>query len=312
MTRRASVDPASSRRAAQAERRQRLVSYLGDLPTPDGLPSARLVRRDEEDGRAIEVLELDLNGIEPVPAVFVRPLSTDGPVPVVIYSHASGDPAKTELLRGHPYLQSPPYAVELAKLGFASICIDMWSYGERRGKTQDDLFKEMLWRGQTLWGMMVYDTLRLIDFVVGREDVDASRIGAVGLSLGSTMSWWIAALDVRVKVCVDLCCLTDFDALIEANALSGHGTYYFVPGLLKEFSSAEINGLIAPRPHLSVAGNFDRLTPPTGLDRIDASLKSEYGSWGASDAWRLLRYNTGHFETAAMRAEILRFLEKHL
>ena len=25
------------------------------------------------------------------------------------------------------------------------------------------------------------------------------------------MAWWLAALDTRIKVCVDLCCLTDFD-----------------------------------------------------------------------------------------------------
>lgn len=115
-----------------------------------------------------------------------------------------------------------------------------------------------------------------------------------------------------MKVCVDLCCLTDFQALIETRNLDGHGIYYYVPGLLKHFSTADINALIAPRAHLSLAGNFDRLTPPAGLERVDAALRRAYGEMGASDAWKLLRYDIGHFETAAMRAEILAFLHQWL
>jgi pimeloyl-ACP methyl ester carboxylesterase len=160
--------------------------------------------------------------------------------------------------------------------------------------------------------MMVYDSLKAIDYLATRDDLDLSRLATFGLSMGSTMAWWVAALDERVKVTVDLCCLTDFQALIETRGLDGHGIYYYVPGLLKHFSTADVNALIAPRPHLSLAGNFDRLTPPSGLDRIDAALRRIYGELGAPDAWKLLRYDIGHFETAAMRAEVLAFLGRRL
>ena len=111
---------------------------------------------------------------------------------------------------------------------------------------------------------------------------------------------------------VDLCCLTDFHALIDSRGLDGHGIYYYVPGLLKHFTTAQINALIAPRPHLSLAGNYDRLTPPAGLDRIDRELREVYGNLGALEHWKLLRYEIGHFETAAMRAEVLAFLARFL
>ena len=94
--------------------------------------------------------------------------------------------------------------------------------------------------------MMVYDSLKAIDYLVQREDVDPARIGTLGLSMGSTMAWWVAALDTRVKVCIDLCCLTDYQALMEARGLDGHGIYYYVPSLLKYFTTAEINALIVP------------------------------------------------------------------
>ena len=75
-----------------------------------------------------------------------------------------------------------------------------------------------------MWGMMVYDSLRAVDYLVTRADVDAGRIGTIGMSMGSTMGWWLAALDERVKVCVDICCLTDFEALLEEKGLEGHGS----------------------------------------------------------------------------------------
>jgi dienelactone hydrolase len=170
----------------------------------------------------------------------------------------------------------------------------------------------MLWQGQVLWGMMVFDSLRAVDYLCSRSDIDATRIGTLGLSMGSTMAWWLAALDPRIKVCVDICCLTDFQALIESRGLDGHGIYYYVPSLLKHFTTPQINALIAPRPHLSLAGNYDRLTPQAGLERIDRELKAVYGNLGCSDAWELKRFNVGHFETAEMRAAILAFLDKWL
>jgi dienelactone hydrolase len=163
-----------------------------------------------------------------------------------------------------------------------------------------------------MWGMMVYDSLRAVDYLVSRPDVDANRLATLGISMGSTMAWWVAALDPRIKVCIDICCLTDYQTLIDSRGLDGHGIYYYVPGLLKHFTAAQINALIAPRPHLSLAGNYDPLTPPAGLDRIKAELQQVYAAEEAPEAWQLRRYDIGHFETAAMRAEIVAFLQQWL
>ena len=100
--------------------------------------------------------------------------------------------------------------------------------------------------------MMVYDSLRAMDYLVSRDDVGAKRIGTVGLSKGSAI-----AVDERVKVTVNLCCLTDWHALIEAKNLKGHGIYYYVPGLLKHFTTSRMNALIAPR--LNPESRMDRL-----------------------------------------------------
>jgi len=299
----------------QDTRRKELYSLLGDLPARDRAIQAQQVRKDEKQSYILEVLLLDLNGVEQVPAYMTRPKHCQPPLPAVLYNHAHGgqyEIGKEEFIRHRDFFQEPPYAEAFARMGIAGLCIDAWNFGERRGRTESELFKEMLWNGQVLWGMMVYDSLRAVDYLVSRPDVDANRVGTLGLSMGSTMAWWIAALDTRIAVTVDLCCLTDFDALVQTRGLDGHGIYYYVPSLLKHFSTAEINALIAPRPHLSLAGNYDPLTPPHGLDRIDAELRKVYADLGASEAWKMVRYGVGHMETAGMRTEALRFLGRHL
>ena len=296
-------------------RREELYGLLGELPARDRPIVAERVAEEHCGAYVLEKLVLDLGGVERVPAYFTRPAGSDGPFPAVLYNHAHGgnyELGKDELIRGRPAVQQPPYADVLASRGWAALCIDTWAFGERRGCSESEVFKEMLWRGRVMWGMMVYDSLRAVDYLAGRDDVDAGRLATLGISMGSTMAWWTAALDPRVKVCVDICCLTDYHALIDARGLDGHGIYYYVPSLLKHFTTAQINALVAPRAHLSLAGLYDRLTPPAGLDCIDAELRRTYAAAGAPDAWRLSRYACGHMETAAMRAEILAFLEERL
>ena len=125
------------------------------------------------------------------------------------------------------------------------------------------------------------------------------------------MAWWVAALDTRIKVCIDMCCLTEFHTFAQKGVLN-HGIFYFVPSLLKHFTTSQINSLIAPRPHLGLAGNYDELTPPEGLDIIDTELKKTYKAMNAADAWKLLRYDVGHYEIPEMRREVISFLEKWL
>jgi dienelactone hydrolase len=302
-------------------RREELYSLLGDLPARNAKITAESVSVQEKNGYSIEKLILELNGIEPVPAYFVKPATASGKpatasgrMPAVLFSHWHGGEyslGKDEMLR--PKEGIPSWAEALAGEGYCALCLDMWCFGERSAAhTELDLFKQALWDGRVLWGMMVYDTLRGLDYLLTRPEVDASRVATLGMSMGSTMSWWVAALDPRVKVCADICCLTDYDALIESGGLGGHGIYYFVPSLLKHFTASQINALIAPRAHIGVAGNLDALTPAAGLDRIDRELKQVYADAGKPENWKLLRYEVEHVETPGMRKEILSFLREKL
>ena len=310
------ASPPKGRVCRDASRqRELLYGLMGDLPDRARPVKARTISTEERDGYVLEKLELELNGIEPVPAFLAKPKDLKGPVSAVLFNHSHGggyDIGKKEFIEGRKYLQDPPYAKVITDQGWVGLCIDTWVFGERAHTPEQDMFKAMLWQGSVLWGMMVFDSLKAMDYLVTRPEVDPARIATLGISMGSTMAWWLAALDERVKVCVDICCLTEFSVLLREGGVKHHGVYYYVPSLLKHFTTADINALIAPRAHLALAGLQDHLTPVEGLDIIDAELKKVYGELNAADKWQLLRYDVGHQETPEGRQEILRFLQKNL
>ncbi|MCL2527275.1 MAG: acetylxylan esterase [Defluviitaleaceae bacterium] len=300
---------------ANEKSREKLYSLLGKLPEANRPISSRTIAIDENEDFITESLVLCLNGIEEVPAIYTKPKNINGPYPVILFSHSHGGlyrMGKSELITPAHYGYPVPYAKAMADMGIACLAIDQWCFGERYGRTETAAFKSMLWKGQVMWGMMVYDSLRAVDYLVSRSDVDSGRIGATGISMGSTMSIWVAALDTRIKTCADLCCLTDFDELEREGNLDAHGVYYYVPSLQNHFSMADINALIAPRPHLSTAGIYDSLTPVNGLVKIQNALDKAYEEMGAAGRFVLKTYPCGHLETRAMREDVLAFIGKTL
>jgi hypothetical protein len=114
--------------------REELHQLLGDLPDQTLPPAARKLDEVELARYVLETLELDLNGLEPVPAYFVRPREAIGRLPVVLYNHSHGgryDLGKRELLAGREYPSPPPYAEALTGQGYAALRIDAWGFGAR-------------------------------------------------------------------------------------------------------------------------------------------------------------------------------------
>ena len=298
--------------------REKLFSLLGDLPDRDHPISSQIISTDENDNYIIENIILNFDGVEDVPAYFTHPKNGQAPFPVMQFSHSHGgmyEMGKNELIKPAYYGYMVSYADAMAKRGIACLSIDHRCFGERgknAGLSESETFKSMLWKGQVMWGMMVYDSLRALDYLFMRSDVDTTRIGSIGMSMGSTMSIWVTALDERIKTCVDICCLTDFEELEKEGNLDAHGIFYYVPSLTKYFDMADINGLIAPRPHLSTAGIYDILTPVKGLYKIEKKLKNIYKEMGSEDNFILKTYPCGHEEPRAMRDDILAFIDKTL
>jgi dienelactone hydrolase len=302
--------------AATAQRRDALWRLLG--PRPGLAEPARgvLISTQATESACVERWTLTLNGEEPVPAILMRPLNAL-PRGLVLYCHAHGnrfERGKDELLLGRPAIQNPPYGETLAKLGFAAIAVDHWCFGERNfggAKSERAMVKRLLWEGKTLWGYRVHDALASLAWARTQPELADLPVTAIGLSMGSTMAIWAAALDSSIAACIDLCCLAEYDSLIESGGFDQHGEYFFVPGLRSAFTAAEISALIAPRPHLSLCGRDDPLTPPAGLQSVNRALSTAYTQLGEPEGWQQQVFDCGHEETAAMRVGVVRFLQNH-
>jgi len=312
------LNDADSFAAEQERRRKELWGLLGDLPWQHQPKGPRLVKKEDHDTYTLERLVLDLNGVEDVPALLLIPKKRPERAPGLLFIHWHAgmyDLGKEELLKGVEV--QPAYAPVCAEKGIVTLAIDSWCFGERKHEAdghegEQDAFKLMLWRGQVLYGMMMFDEFRAMDYLAGRPEVDAKRLGALGMSMGATKAWWLAALDPRVKVCMDVCCLTDYEELIKAHGLKEHGIYYYVPSLLKHFQTADINELIVPRAHLSVNGRRDPLTPTAGVEKIRDRLLPLYRKYGKESDCHIELFDCEHQELPEMRKLIVEWMDREL
>lgn len=284
--------------------RERLRELFRFAPPAVTLLSTTL---EERDGYMLETLRFTLEGRGEVRGFVTRPLGA-GPHPAILFGHSHGAVytlGAEELLVGRDYLHSPP-GPALARAGYVTLSIDMPAFGERATASEGYLSKALLWYGRSLFGQMLEDHSAALTYLASRPDVDARRIGAFGISMGCTLSYWLAAIDERIAATAHLCCFADFRTMIAIGAHDGHGIYLVVPGLLEEADAGDIAALVAPRPQLICIGEADPLTPPAAFERAWEVAKAAYAAQGGQ--LLLLREpGIGHQETTAMREAVLAF-----
>jgi dienelactone hydrolase len=263
------------------------------------------------DGYVLERLRLRIAGAE-VRGLLTRP-ATPGPHPAILYGHSHGGlyhVGADELMVGREYLLEPLGPV-FARLGYVTLCIDMPTFGARSDVTEGAATKARLWFGGSLIGDMLCDHAAALSYLAARPDVDPKRIGAFGMSMGCTLSFWLAAMDERIASVVHFSCFADYRTLIELGEHDNHGVYLIVPGLLNETDAGEMAGLIAPRPQLICVGDADNLTPILAVDRAWAGVKEAYAI--APGKLELIREpGVRHQETRRMREAMLAFFAKTL
>ncbi len=283
-------------------------------------------------GRAEPMLELwsqVLPGFSALRLVAYSANSPDGPIPVwslspddkvvrplVLYAHAHGhryEVGKSEIIGGRATLQAPPLGIALAQSGYTVVSWDARGFGARRSMVETAWTKSALWRGRSPWGLMIDDALRVLDSAMLLETVDRERIATIGLSMGATKSLWLTALDERIKVCVELCCLAEISGLIATGDHDRHAPYLMVPGWLDIASSLELCRLVAPRAHLVCAGALDPLTPQPSQNVINMAMTATYEKENRLNAWQIkVEDHAGHEETPGHRRALLAFLKGYL
>jgi dienelactone hydrolase/lysophospholipase L1-like esterase len=293
-----------------------VVESMGHLPPRPAPPRARIISRELRPGYAIEKVALS-NGVDgDVTALLLVPAVRHGKVPAILWLHSS-TPDKTQVIISGTNGGDLSLGEAFVRAGYAVLSPDSYWHGDRAGTgpsgtaesgraEQEDLFKINMWLGRTLWGMFVRDDQVALDYLCSRPEVDASRIGATGMSMGSTRAWWLAAVDERVAAVVAVACLTRYQNLIAHGDLRQHGVYYFVNGLLRHFDSEGVLALIAPRPFLALTGELDAGSPADGVRALERAVGDTYAALQAKDRFRSVLYpEVGHAYTPKMREEML-------
>lgn len=318
------ADSAVAWAAQRAELRRQLWLLLGDLPPRPALPEVRILAREDQEAFLVERFRFDNGAGAIVPGVLLLPKRPAGKAPAVLYCHWHGGEygkGKVELFeRAHTPEEPGP---ALARRGFVVLAIDAYGFGERNGQgpgsNETDGAGELtaskynLWLGRTLWGMILRDDLMALDYLASRAEVDADRIGVTGISMGATRTWWLMALDDRLRAGVAVACLTRYQDLLRHGGLKHHGIYYYVPGMLRHFDTEAVIALAAPRPLLCMNGDQDAGSPVDGIRAIEEHARPAWTLHGASEHLRSEIYpGVGHVYLPAMWDQTLAWLEQHL
>jgi dipeptidyl aminopeptidase/acylaminoacyl peptidase len=189
-----------------------------------------------------------------VPGILAIPKSGRMPYPVVLELHGGGS-TKDGWWADDSFEQGRRLTQSLLSAGVAVLALDAQYHGERSANNDfvslREMYFERKWYAQYR-DMLVESTkdyLRALDYLATRPQVDATRVGVVGHSMGGLMSVYLTALEPRVRATV--ACVT---------ALSNP---WFYPLTSLNFAAA-----IRNRPVLVLAGRQDQLIPVESTERF--------------------------------------------
>ena len=183
------------------------------------------------------------------------------------------------------------FAIQVVEHGVAAVAIEPLCFGCRRdpvtkrkgglkGSACQPSAGAALVLGQTMIGWRVWDVMRTIDWIGTRKELDAKRVGCMGISGGGTCTTFSAALEPRIKVAMISGYLNTFrDCIMSVS----HCIDNYVPGILHWAEMYDVAGLIAPRPLFVESGERDDIFPIAASRESFARVKKVYELFGAAD-----------------------------
>jgi hypothetical protein len=252
----------------------KLMELLGYMPAR--VPLQPEVEYSIEEGGLIrERVILQAEECMSIPCLVLRPagMLADGSNAAILCSHGHGlygkDPVmgirssaeQAAQIAEHKY----NYGEQMARAGYLTICPDLRAFGERRDPWGSILPGESYCNSTFVKGALlgiypltlnIYDMMRCVDYLETRPEVDAARIGMMGLSQGGTMTTFTTAVESRIKAADIICYVNPFGefGIKQWDNLCGS---QLVPGIYRYFDTDDIAGLIAPRPLLLEMGLYD-------------------------------------------------------
>jgi dienelactone hydrolase len=208
------------------------------------------------------------------------------------------------------------FALQAVEHGLAAVALEPLGFGCRRdpaakkkglgtSSCQPAAGAALLF-GETMIAWRVYDVMRALDWIETRRELDARRVGCMGISGGGTCTLFSTALEPRIRAAMVSGYLNSFrDSILSLS----HCIDNYVPGILNWAEMHDVAGLIAPRPLLVESGERDNIFPIEASRAGFARVKKIYEVFGAGPLAEQEVFDGPH---SFHGARGLPFLAKHL
>ena len=301
------------------------------------LPPVKVLFEEQRNGYKARKIEIQLSRYYTVPAYVLIP-DGKGPFPAVNALHDHGGHlfiGKEKMIR--PLACEDAAVIQdadewsagyegqffgdyLAQHGYVVFSADAPMWGERgqkegaRRNMYDMIAGNMMMYGIDLSAYMTYDDLAGTEYLASLPEVDASRIGCTGWSMGGYRSWMLAALSDRIKVGTSVCWMvtTDEQMGFRYSRTENGGFANCFPGLRRWLDYPHIASIACPKPMLFINGSQDKLFPVPGVRKAFHIMHDTWDSQGADDKLETELWDIPHSCGKKAQERVLQFFEKHL
>ena len=298
----------------QPELRRQLSEMMGLYPMPERTPLSPVVTRTiHKEHYTVENLHF-----QSMPGLYVTgnlyiPNNVKKPLPAILYvcGHAHAKEGGISFGNKTAYQH---HGIWFAKHGFVCLTIDTIQLGEIEG-VHHGTYREGRWwwnsRGYTPAGVEAWNGMRALDYLQTRPEVDPNRLGITGRSGGGVYSWWVAALDERIKAAVPVAGITDLRNYVVDGAVEGHCDCMFMVNTHR-WDYPLIASLVAPRPLLIANSDKDSIFPLDGVVRTHRQVQQIYSMLGVEEHLGLLITEGPHKDTQDLQVPTFRWFQRWL
>ena len=268
--------------ARQTTMRAQLQRMLGLDPWPERTELKPVVTGIVQgDGYVVEKLQFQSRPGLYVGANLYRPSNVTQPLPAILYMCGHSSVIENGVRMGNKTAYQQ-HGIWFARNGYVCLVPDTIQWGEFHGEHWGTYSLDRWWwvaRGYTPAGVEAWNGMRALDYLETRPEVDRARFGITGISGGGAYSWWIAALDERIKVAVPTAGITTLKNHILDGAIEGHCDCMYLVNT-ERWDFDRVAALIAPRPLLIANADKDTIYPLDGVLEIYSRTRALYRTLG--------------------------------
>jgi dienelactone hydrolase len=299
----------------KAEARLQLFDMLGLHPLPERTPLKPTITGTlDATDVLVERLHFQSRPGLYVTANFYKPKTpSEKPLPTILYLCGHGVMKEKGISFGNKTAYHH-HGLWFARNGYTCLTIDTLQLGEIEGEHHGTHHLGKWWwlsRGYTPAGVEAWNSIRALDYLETRPEVDPKRLGVTGRSGGGAYSWWIAALDDRIACAAPTAGITDLRNHLVDGCIEGHCDCMFQVNTHR-WDYDRLAALVAPRPLLICNTDDDRIFPLDGVVRLYQSTRRLYKLLGKEDQIGLHIAQGPHKDTQPLHIGAQHWFNRHL